>query len=344
MGDHSTERLLQRLKPTSGKRRVLQRKLRPLAVIFSAACGVLASVASLPVAHADPPPALRVVGRNATCPTTKQVAALLERMLLQTKTTADTGPPGAVEATIFDQGRNFRVTIAGEERSFDDPARECAERARHAAVFIALILDPLMTAELSPEAPVAPPQLPPSIDKARPAQHPPDGFQWEMTLGWLMQVAPGDERRQTALANGIAVFARAKRGFHLALGAGVLHSPLHFDVADADAWWAPIDVAAGFSAKGTAWEVGFEIGPQVSVLWIAGENVKQAQSQARVDVGGRASLWSRFWVSQRFGAFLSAEAVVRPFPYIVDVDPRGGIGQMPVLWLGASAGLAASLL
>jgi hypothetical protein len=344
MDNRSTGRLPQHLK--SGSRAPASRRTRlRWAVGLGATLELLANTVSPNPAHADPPPALRVGGPNALCPTTKQVAALLERMLVRTKITADTGPPGAVEATVSDHGAYFRVTVAGQERSFDDAARQCAERARHAAVFLALVLDPLMTADLAPEPPaVAAPPAPP-VDSARPSgERGPQQLQWEMTLGGAMFVAPAAERRRTAVAEGIAVFARAKRGFHLALGAGVLHGSLHFDAASADAWWAPIDVAAGFSTRASAWEIGAELGPNASILFIAGENLKQAERQVRVEVGGRVSLWSRFWLTQQFAMFLAAEAVVRPFPHILDIDPRGGIGQMPAIWLGASAGLATSLL
>jgi hypothetical protein len=129
----------------------------------------------------------------------------------------------------------------------------------------------------------------------------------------------------------------------LALGAGFLQGPLQFEVASADAWWIPIDLAAGFAAEARPVELGVEVGPSVSILSIMGENLKQARRQIRVELGGRLSLWSRFWFSKQFAAFLAVEAVARPMPHVLDIDPRGSIGELPALWLGASAGLAASL-
>ena len=265
-------------------------------------------------------------------------------MLPRTKITVDLGPEGAPEATISDQGAQFRVTIAGQERSFDDAARQCAERARHAAVFLALVLDPLLTAELStePPAPQARQALP--VVTPRPPSEPSTKpVSWEMTLGGVLHVAPEGDGRQTAVAEGVAFFVRAKRGFHLGLGAGVEHGTLRFDVAEASAWWIPIDVTAGFSTRANAWELGAEVGPNASILSIMGENLSQASAQWGVEIGARVSVWSRFWLSQQFAAFLSAETVVRPFPYALDIDPRGTIGHTPALWLGGSAGIAASL-
>ncbi|HMJ55639.1 MAG TPA: hypothetical protein VK540_26370 [Polyangiaceae bacterium] len=317
---------------------------RTPAIACGAASVLLASVVHLPAAFADPPPSLRVVGQDAACPTAAQVATVLERMLPRTKITADTGSPGAAEATVSDQGVRFRVTIAGQERSFDDGAHQCTERARHAAVFVAMVVDPPAIADLPSEPPAAPAPVVPPVDAPRPPpERRPSGWQWDTALGAVMLVAPEGEHRRNAVAQGVAAFARGKRGFHLGLGAGVLHGTLHFDVANADAWWIPIDVAAGFTTRTKVWEIGAEVGPSASILSIAGENLKGARRQLRLEVGGRVSAWSRFWFSKQFGAFLSAEAVVRPFPFVLDIDPRGGVGEMPALWLGVSGGVTVAL-
>jgi hypothetical protein len=321
----------------------IRRMRRELASALAAASVPLASAMSIPTARADPPPSLRVVALEAGCPTAKQVATLLERMLPRTKITADSGPPSAADAVVSDQGAHFQVTVAGQERSFDDAARQCPERARHVAVFIAMVLDPPMIAELSPASP--PVQAAPAapVDAARRPERPAGGWQSDVTLGAVLLVAPQGERRQTAVAQGVAAFARAKHGWHLAFGAGVLRGALRFDDAAANAWWIPIDIGAGFSTRAKAWEIGAEIGPSASILFIKGENLKDARTEVRLEVGGRVAAWSRFWLSRQFAAFLSAEAVVRPFPHVLDIDPRGAVGEMPLVWLGASAGIAAAL-
>ena len=313
---------------------------------IGAAGALTASALQVPLAYADPPQSLRVMGQDA-CPTAKQVATVLERMLPRTKITADTGPPGAAEATVSDQGTHFQVTVAGQERSFVDGGRQCAERARHAAVFVALVVDPPAIAELSPEAPEASgakAQTATPVDAARPPpERRPSGMSWDLALGAVMFVAPAGEHRSAAVVQGVTAFVRGKRGFHWALGAGMLRGALQFDAAEADAFWIPVDVAAGFTTRTTAWEIGAEVGPNASILSIVAENLRETSRQVRIEVGGRVSVWSRFWFSKQFAAFLSADAVVRPIPYVLDIDPRGNIGEMPLLWFGASAGIAAAL-
>jgi len=315
------------------------------AIPFGAASGLLAGMLPMPAAHADAPPSLRVMGQDGACPSPKQVATVLERMLPRTKVTADAGAITAAEVTVSDQGPRFRVNVGGQTRSFDDGAHQCAERARHAAVFIALVLDPPAIAEPSSEAPAASPAAAPTAAPPPPKapERRPDGWRWDAALGAVVLVAPQAEHRQTAVAQGIAAFVRSKRGIHWGLGVGVAHGELRFDVATADAWWIPIDVALGFSTRGGSWELGAEMGPNASILSIAGKDLKQAQRQIRVEVGGRGAAWSRFWFTEKFAAFLSASAVVRPYPYVLDIDPRGGIGEMPAVWLDASAGVAVML-
>jgi hypothetical protein len=169
------------------------------------------------------------------------------------------------------------------------------------------------------------------------------GWQWDVALGGEMLVAPEIAGRRTAVASGVALFARGKRGVHLAMGTGLLHGELQFDVAAADAWWIPIDMAAGFSTRTAAWEIGAELGPSASLLSIAGKDLKQAQRQIRVELGARVAAWSRLWLNQRFAAFLSADGILRPFPHVLDIDPRGTVGEMPAFWIGASAGLVVLL-
>jgi len=260
----------------------------------------------------------------------------------------DAGPPGSDEASIADQGAQFRVTVSGQERVFADPARACAERAQHAAVFVALVLDPPTIAEPAPE-PVTraqAPVLPPAPERAAPPPPPSSGarpMQWDLTLGGMLLVAPAASDRKAAVSGGAQIWVRGKRGFHLGFGAGLLRGSLEFESASASAWWIPIDIAAGFSARSGFSEVGAEFGPSASILSIVGRDLQQAEQQVRLEIGLRASTWVRFWLDKKFALYLSADGVLRPVPYALQINPDGQVGRMPALWLGASAGLAAAL-
>jgi hypothetical protein len=303
------------------------------------------SLALAHAAHAAPPSTLRVAGEESACPAPSQVATVLRRLLRRTEVMTDAGP--ADEAAIVDQGPQFRVTVAAQERAFADPQRACAERAQNAAVFIALVLDPPTIAEPAPE-PVTraqAPVLPPAPERPAPSPPPsgPKPMQWDLTLGGILLVAPSSSDRKTALSGGAQVWVRGKRGFHLGFGAGLLRGSLEFETASASAWWIPIDLAVGYTAKSGASELGVEFGPSASVLSIVGRDLQQAQQQVRLEIGLRASTWFRFWFDSKFAIYLSADGVARPVPYALQINPDGQVGHMPALWLGASAGLAAAL-
>jgi hypothetical protein len=152
-------------------------------------------------------------------------------------------------------------------------------------------------------------------------------------------MAPGAADRRPAVAAGLMAWVRAKRGFHLALGGGVLRGSLHFDNVVADAWWIPIHVAAGFNFRTERWEGGAEIGPSATLLSVLGRDLERADSQLRLEWGGRAAGFSRFWLSSNFALYLAAEAQVRPSAYAMIIEPEGQVGFTPVLWLGGSAGV-----
>jgi hypothetical protein len=295
------------------------------------ASGIL--LLTTPVAGA-PPPSLRIVGDNRGCPTPEQIATMLERVLVRTKVAADTGLPGPGDASVSDEGPHFRVQVAGQERSFVDAAGNCLERARHAAVFVALIVDP----PLVPEPPLPVPPVPPSA-----AEHPsvraPSQKPLDLTFAPVFQVAPAGSQRRTAIAGGVAVQARSKHRLNLSLGGGLLYGALHFDGADATAWWVPIDLTVGVNLRTGPWELATETGPNATVLSILGQNLPQAQRQVRLELGARVSIATRFWLNEKVALFGSADMIVRPWPYVLRIEGRGDVGNTPAVWLGGSVGL-----
>jgi hypothetical protein len=86
-------------------------------------------------AHADGLP-VAVVPPNG-CPSQASVDAELARLLPMP-------PPSAyaVDIIVADRGDRFEVDIGGAQRSFVEPTRSCAERARTAAIVIAVTMAP----------------------------------------------------------------------------------------------------------------------------------------------------------------------------------------------------------
>src|SRR5215470_11477783 len=94
------------------------------------------------LAHAAPPgggkaadraPVVVTVAGSGTCPDPRRVEAMLRSFDLPGGSFYDRGTP-----EVNDLGDRFRVSAAGHVREYDDPTHDCAERARIAAVYVAL--------------------------------------------------------------------------------------------------------------------------------------------------------------------------------------------------------------
>ena len=86
-------------------------------------------------------------GPEAGCPG----VALLRRELpraLQRHELARPGASAAIAVRVTDQGASYEVEVDGRRTRYHDPRRRCDERARSAAVFVALVLEPVATRRL----------------------------------------------------------------------------------------------------------------------------------------------------------------------------------------------------
>lgn len=287
------------------------------------------------------------MGDERACPAPSQVAALLGSLLRGTKIVTSPEPPGNPrrnaaagpdDATISDDGSRFRVEIAGRERVFSDPERDCIERARQAAVFVALVLDPPLLADRVTIEPPSEKSAPTATAPARGS-----GPRVDLELGSFFQTAPATAERSAALSGGVAARARWGQGFYLAAGAGASPGSLHFTDIDTRAWWFPIDVAAGLAYRSSSFEVAGDLGPAVTVLRITADNLERATSNIRLEVGARTSLGARFWLGEKIALFVSTDAVVFPHPYRLVIEGQGDVGATPGLWWGGAMGFVTRL-
>ena len=72
-----------------------------------------------------------------------------------------------------------------------------------------------------------------------------------------------------------------------------------------------------------------------------GKNTPDAQAGTRLDLGARAGLCLHHGGARdRLLEVVGLHAEVFPRPYDVTLVPQGTVGQTPVFWFGATAGLA----
>lgn len=290
------------------------------------------------LAWAAPPAELRL-SSNSSCPAARDVVAELGAVLPRTRvsTTDDAAPATeAVTASIIDEGERVRIRVATDERVFEDAGRACGERARTAAVFIGLVLDPPSFPEAKP-APSPPPAkpAPPSPKPARRA------VPLTLELGPLLQAAPASDAAQLPVAGGFGGRLAWGRALGVSAGAAfLLPTRLALPAADARLVWLPFDVAARATRESGPVALSAELGPELALLFASGERVSNPRTSLRLEVGARGALSFTWGMSSQFGAFFTLFGVWRPKPYSFRVNPGLPSGTTPSLWVGAALGLS----
>jgi len=326
---------------------------------------LLALVGVAAPARGAPPAAVRVIA--AGCPGAGEVVAALAPLLPSTLASAGAGVPGAVELRVIDRGASYRVEVAGAARDFPDEARRCSDRARAAAVFATLTLDPpALAAPPTPPTPSAPPS--PTVPPAPTAPAPPIAFaapapvarergggagRWlralrvELELGGRFEVAP-PAGSSTVLLDGGGALHLAVGTAHLALvvgGAGLAPAsfrPPGLAAGSARLLRAPFDLDLRASLRRSRIELSVEAGLAITVLAASGEGFATNLGQTIADVGVHAGLLVRVWLGGRLAPYFALDALGSPRSYPL-VASGAVVDSTPRLWIGATLGLAIKL-
>jgi hypothetical protein len=284
-------------------------------------------------------PAVLRLTSNSSCPSADDVVTELAPLLPHTRVSAN-GSPGTTDsasASITDEGERVRIRVATEERVFKDAGRSCAERARTAAVFIGLVLDPPIFPEAKPAPAPAPP--PPMAVSVAPQPH--RSTPLTLELGPLLQAAPVSDATQVPLAGGFGGRLAWGRTLGVAVGAAfLLPTRLALPAADARLVWLPFDLSLRATHRAGPVALATELGPELALLFASGDRVKNPRTSTRLEVGARGALSLTWSMSSQLGAFLTVFGVWRPKPYSFRVNPDLASGTTPPVWLGASLGLS----
>jgi hypothetical protein len=340
--------------------------LWPLLAAF-ARSGPGLALAAIPALAA--PRELHVQGVG-TCPTPSALAAALRRALPQARITAGLDRrPGSIviELTaIPGSGGRYRVTVLGRERRFADPGGHCEERARAAAVFVALEVDPpRLLAEPAPAepapappapAPPAPAPAPPAPPQARPASR--VDLDLDIEGGPALLFAPRGGRGEAGLlALGMDLRAvlcrRAFCGAAGVAGLPIWPVPLTLPLTGASARLlrVPLHLSARARLRRGRFEAAVEVGGVLAVLLAEGLDLPGAVAprswDARLEGGVRLQGLLRARVRPGLALFFGLEAQVAPAPYALVIEVEEGprvLGRTPAAWLGLQAGLSARAL
>jgi hypothetical protein len=236
---------------------------------------------------------------------------------------------------VSDEGEAYAVEIDGERREVIDARRDCVERARVAAVFIALNMQ-----ASTPE----PPQKPePEPARAEPPPPPPPPG-----LGAAL-FALGEhatDAARTALGAGALLFY-ASAPFRFELSASVL-APIELALAPrddvrgrVDLTRAPLALTASYLLRLGDVELGPLLGLAADVLHMEGQGVERPQTELRLSLGVALGACAHLWINRHIGLLFQVQMRAFPRAYRLAVEPTGALGETPRIWLGAQLGAQA---
>ena len=281
-------------------------------------------------------PAVRaalIVEAQGTCPSGEAVRAALLPALTEAPA------PGGQAPRVTDLGDRFQVDAAGQTGAFVDAARDCTERARVAAVFIALALSP----PAAPERPAPPPPPPSAPPPPPPAPPLPRGW-LELAVQARLDGASLGAPAQTTLAWGGEIRGAVGRGpVGIAATAGAL-APTDgtFGSVGVRQQRFPLSVSLTLGHQlahgmGVAADLGLAVVP----FRLEGQGLSSVAPATRIDLGARVAIALRLpALAGRLAPVFGLHAELFPRPYQFSVDPLGDIGLSSGLWLGASLGLS----
>jgi hypothetical protein len=216
-------------------------------------------------------------------------------------------------------------------QQYAEPGRDCDERARAAAVFIALALNP----------PLAPPGPAPTVRDAPAPPPPPASARWlDLAVAARADGGPG---QAVGPAIGAEIHAAAGwRWLGVAATAGIL--------APSEGTYSSITVRQQRFPLSLALTARRDVSQRLAIAGAAGAAlvpltvrataIDGGPSSTRLDAGIRLAFELRFRATPRLAPFVDLHAEFFPRAYELQVDPLGTIGSTGRFWLGVSAGVA----
>ena len=249
---------------------------------------------------------------------------------------------GKTETSIHieDMGATFRISVLDKVREYREEARECAYRAKVAALFAALIIDPaaLLNGALCERPPCLTAPPPPARVEPKPLPALPPRPLVRLELGPTFVTGLGSEDRA----------AHWGGAFRLALGRGRVVSVLGAAAlwpADSSIggvrlqqWRLPVDLGLRATLPGTWIDYYGEIGLAFALLSERALDLATARSQTGMELGGRVGLGARLARRAGLAPFALLHVELLPDPPSVFALPRGVAGRTPYVWMGACLG------
>ena len=248
---------------------------------------------------------------------------------------------------VEDLGTAFRISVLDRAREYREEARDCAYRAKVAALFAALIIDPaaLLNTALCERPPCEPapapaPPAPPAHVETRTAPTIPPRPLVRIEFGPAVVTGLGGEAR-AAHWGGVLRIALGRGTVAAVVGAaGLWPAETRIGGLRLQQWRLPMDL--GIRATVSISRIDFygELGLAFALLSERALDLASARSPIGTELGGRVALGARLARWTRFAPFLSLQADFFPDPPSVSSLPEGAAGRTPYVWIGAYVGVS----
>jgi len=263
------------------------------------------------------------------------------------------------DVSVEHRANSYRVVVATKKgsaaRVFSESERDCGKRARFAAVFIVLVLIPPDEAEAPPVpapaaiAPAATPPTPPrapavEADAARPSRSSSRALV-RLELAGVLERAPHMGDAASALSAGARLQALVGRRAIVPVVGLSYAPPASFELDLTRATVSRVGVTAGVRGRTEvgACELALELAATMELERVSGESAASRGSDAGLQVGARGAAMVAWPNTATLQPFVSVSTQWFPEPHQLVTLPRGVIGTLPRLWIGASLGLALAL-
>ena len=288
------------------------------------------------VAPNDTPNAAQKIDgeRTSRCPTREAVAGALSPALAHLGPNLDPLPS---DFRVADLGDAFEVTVGGQVQRYADAARDCTERARVAAVFVALAMNP----------PSLEPPRPPPTPAALQPQPPPAR---ERERSWLSvgvtarldgAMGGGSDATSGATVGGEIGVALGIGSFGIEATAGLMTSTENTIASvQISERRVPCSVSATFRRRASTYlEIGADLGAALTPFTLHGQGLDTTLPVTRFDAGARLALELRV-ARPALAPFATLHVEYFPRVYEIAVAPLGNIGTTAPLQIGLSVGVA----
>jgi hypothetical protein len=312
----------------------------------------LALGALIPRARARANSEREVVLAGDSCPSAEAVRSMLaplvkEEILLPSERVTNSVP--ATHVRVRDLGVDYEIELTDARRSQKDPARDCQERARVAAVFIALNLNAPLAAEAPvPATPSAPAPQPapapeaPAVDqRAGEADARSSALHIELSASVSVMFAPG---RDLVAPAGGAALSLGLGAFRLTLS-GALMGKVALPLSPGDPGGhvellrAPLGASVGYVWRASRFALEPRLGLALDLLRVQGRELHEAARELRANAGVSAGLLGRVLLGHQLALFAGVDGAWFPYSYEVRVEPAPRTAHTPSVWLAGQLGL-----